>query len=55
MQADSLDLVELIIALEEEFSNADTKFGISDKDAEKIGILQDAVDYLTDQGMRDDG
>ena len=55
LQADSLDLVELIMALEEEFSNADTKFDIPDKDAERIGTLQNAVDYLTDRGVKDEG
>ncbi len=34
--ADSLDLVELIMALEEEFSTPDHKVEIPDEDAEKI-------------------
>ena len=54
-QANSLDLMELIMALEEEFSNTDTKFDIPDKDAEEIGRLQDAVDYLTYRGVKDEG
>lgn len=41
LNADSLDLVELIMTLEEEF---DIK--ISDEDAEKIQTVQDAIDYL---------
>ena len=44
--ADSLDLVELIMALEEEFSNASRKIEIPDEDAEKIGTVQDAIDYI---------
>ena len=49
--ADSLDLVELIMSLEEEFSNPDRKVEIPDEDAEKIVTLQDAVDYLKDLGV----
>ena len=41
--ADSLDIVELIMALEEEF---DTE--IPDADAEKIGTVSDVVDYIKD-------
>ena len=40
--ADSLDQVELIMAMEEEFD-----VSISDEDAEKIGTVKDAVDYIT--------
>ncbi len=39
--ADSLDQVELVMALEEEF-----KLEISDEDAEKIKTVQDAVNYI---------
>ena len=49
--ADSLDLVELIMALEEEFSTPDQKVEISDEDAEKIATVQDAIDYMTDHGI----
>jgi acyl carrier protein len=41
LNADSLDLVELIMSLEEEFG-----VKISDEDAEKIRSVQDAMDYL---------
>ncbi len=40
--ADSLDTVELVMALEEEF---DTE--ISDDEAEKITTVQKAIDYVT--------
>jgi acyl carrier protein len=40
--ADSLDQVELIMAMEEEF-----EISISDEDAEKIVTVQDAVNYIT--------
>ena len=51
--ADSLDLVELIMSLEEEFSNATNKIEIPDEDAEKIVTVQNAVDYITDLGVKD--
>ena len=50
---DSLDLVELIMSLEEEFSNSTTKIEIPDEDAEKIVTVQNAVDYITDLGVKD--
>ena len=49
--ADSLDLVELIMSLEEEFTNPSRKVEIPDEDAEKIITVQDAVDYLKDLGI----
>ncbi len=52
--ADSLDLVELIMTVEEEFSNPTRKIEISDEDAEKMVTVQDAVDYLRDLGVEDD-
>jgi len=51
--ADSLDLVELIMSLEEGFSNPSRKVEIPDEDAEKILTIQDAVDYLKDLGIED--
>ena len=51
--ADSLDLVELIMSLEEEFSSESRKVEIPDEDAEKIATVQDAVDYLKDLGVED--
>ena len=52
--ADVLDLVELIMALEEEFSSPSQKIEISDEDAEKIVTVQDMVDYLQDLDVEDD-
>ena len=52
--ADSLDLVELIMSLEEEFSDSSQKIEIPDDDAEKIITVQDAVDYIRDIGIRDE-
>ncbi len=52
--ADSLDLVELMMALEEEFSNPSQKIEIPDEDAEKMVTIRDAVDYLKDLEVEDD-
>ena len=52
--ADSLDLVELIMSLEEEFSDSSRKIEIPDEDAEKIVTVQDAVDYIRDLGIQDE-
>lgn len=42
--ADSLDTVELVMALEEEFD-----IEIPDEDAEKIQKVQEATDYITNK------
>jgi acyl carrier protein len=51
LNADSLDLVELIMSIEEEFAEESSELEISDEDAEKIQTVQDAIDYLKDQGI----
>jgi acyl carrier protein len=43
LNADSLDMVELIMSLEEQF-----KLQISDEDAEKITTVGEAVDYISE-------
>ena len=48
LNADSLDVVELIMALEEEFSTDTRTLEIADEDAEKIKTVQDAVDYVAE-------
>ena len=45
--ADSLDLVELVMVLEEEFG-----YEIPDEDAEKIQTVQDAISYITSQSTK---
>ena len=50
--ADSLDLVELVMSLEEEFSDSNKKIEIPDEDAEKIVTVQNAVDYIADLGIK---
>lgn len=51
--ADSLDLVELIMAIEEGFSTPEKKVEIPDSDAEKLLTVQDAIDYLKKLGIVD--
>lgn len=53
LNADSLDLVELIMAFEEEFSSDDVEIEISDEDAEGITTVQAAIDYLRENGVDD--
>ena len=54
MNADSLDLVELIMAFEEEFSTDGNTIEISDEDAEGITTVQLAIDFLKQHGVEDD-
>ena len=51
--ADSLDQVELMMALEEEFSKAGKKITIPDEESEKMLSVQDAVDFLHGIGISD--
>lgn len=51
--ADSLDLVELIMAFEEEFSSDDNAIEIPDEDAGEIHTIADAVSYLKGKGVAD--
>ena len=53
LNADSLDLVELIMAFEEEFSTDDNTVEISDEDAESITTVQLAIDFLKERGVAD--
>jgi len=52
--ADSLDLVELRMSVEDEFSTPSRKVEIPDEDAEKLVTVQDAVDYIRDLGIGDE-
>ena len=54
LNADSLDLVELIMAFEEEFGSEDEVLEISDEDAEGITNVQKAMDYLKAHGAEDE-
>jgi acyl carrier protein len=50
LRADSLDIVDLTIAIEEAFA-ADAEFEIRDEDAENIHTIQDILDFLAAQGL----
>ncbi|MBM4462445.1 MAG: acyl carrier protein [Chloroflexi bacterium] len=52
--ADSLDLVELMMALEEEFSTPKRKIEIPDEDARRIMTVKDSVDYIVNLGIEDE-
>ena len=54
LNADSLDLVELIMAFEEEFSDDSAQLEISDEDAEKILTVGDAISFIRDEAGIDD-
>ena len=46
--ADALDIVELVMAIEEEFG-----LEIADDDAEKIQSIQDAITYVDERTSKD--
>jgi acyl carrier protein len=50
LRADSLDIVDLTIAIEEAFSD-DAEFEIRDEDAENIHTVQDILNFLKTQGI----
>jgi len=52
--ADSLDLVELVMSLEEEFSQGGVKLEIPDEDTEKLTTVQSVIDYLNAHGIKDE-
>ncbi len=54
LNADSLDLVELIMAFEEEFSDDDNQLEISDEQAEQITTVREALEFLKEQGVEDE-
>ena len=53
LNADSLDVVELIMALEEEFSTDDNAVEISDEDAEGLNNVNDVLTFLSSKGITD--
>jgi len=50
LRADSLDVVDLTIAIEEAFQD-ESEFEIRDEDAENIHTVQDILDFLTTHGV----
>ena len=53
LEADSLDLVDLILAFQDEFSTEDNPVEISDEDAETLLTVQNAITYLKGKGVPD--
>ena len=51
--ADSLDLVELIMALEDEFKEEVPSLEISDEEAEGLATVGDAINFLRQKGVSD--
>jgi acyl carrier protein len=54
LNADSLDLVELIMAFEEEFGTDGGTLEISDEDAESLTNVERAIEYLKARGVQDE-
>ena len=52
--ADSLDLVELIMAFEDEFKEEVPSLEISDEEAEGIATVDDAIEFLKSKGVPED-
>ncbi len=48
LNADSLDLFELVMAIEEEFGNS-----IPSEDLEKLATVGDVIDYMKKQGIKE--
>jgi len=53
LDADSLDVVEMIMAMESEFSTDDNDLEISDEEAENIVTVADALTFLDKKGITD--
>ena len=52
--ADSLDLVEMIMSFEDEFKDDVPDLEISDEEAEGLGTVQNAIDFLLSKGIPND-
>ena len=53
LDADSLDVVEMIMAMESELSTDDNDLEISDEEAENIVTVADALAFLDKKGITD--
>ena len=49
LEADSLDLVEIVMALEDEFSRQNEELKIPDEEMEGLKTVGDAVDYIQEK------
>ena len=53
LNADSLDVIELIMALEEEFGTDDQPLEISDSEAEGLHTVADVIEFIETKGVED--
>ena len=53
LKADSLDLVELVMSMEEEFAQGGKTLEITDEEAEKLATVADVVEFLAEKGFKD--
>lgn len=53
LNADSLDLVELIMAFEDKFSTPNNRLEIPDGEAADIKTIADVVNWLNNHGIKD--
>ena len=51
LHADSLDVVDLTIAIEEEFSSDEVPLEISEEAAAEMRTVRDIMDFLKEQGV----
>lgn len=51
--ADSIEMVELVMSIEDEFSDLSRELQIPDEDMDKMVTIQDTVDYLRGLGIED--
>ena len=54
LNADSIELIELVMSIEDEFSSSSHKIVIPDEELERLATIQDVVSYLGDLGVSDD-
>ena len=54
LNADSIELIELVMSVEDEFSNSSHKIEIPDEELERLATVQDVVNYLRGLGISDD-
>lgn len=52
--ADSIELIELVMSIEDEFSDSSYKVEIPDEELDKLATIQDVVSYLRGLGVSDD-
>lgn len=54
LSADSIELIELVMSVEEEFSNLSHNVEIPDEKLGELATVQDMVDYLRGLGIEDE-